>query len=124
MLAYTVIGSNNKAKALEFYDALVAELGGERGFATDRLQFYSNGQGGMLGVGTPSNEEQATFGNGTMPAFACGSPEQVDAVYNKAISLGATCEGAPGERLPGMFYGAYFRDHDGNKLCAAHFIPQ
>jgi len=124
MLAYTVIGSNNKAQALEFYDALVAELGGQRTFANERLQFYSNGQGAMLGVGTPSNEEQATFGNGTMPAFACADTATVDRVYNKAIELGATCEGAPGERIPGMFYGAYFRDHDGNKLCAACFTNQ
>jgi len=94
MLAYTVIGSNNKAQALEFYDALVAELGGQRTFANERLQFYSNGQGAMLGVGTPSNEESATFGNGTMPAFGCADTATVDRVYNKAIELGATCEGA------------------------------
>jgi catechol 2,3-dioxygenase-like lactoylglutathione lyase family enzyme len=124
MLAYTVIGSNNKQKALEFYDAIVGELGGARTFNNERLQFYSNGQGAMLGVGTPSNEEQATFGNGTMPAFACADTATVDRVYNKAIELGATCEGAPGERIPGMFYGAYFRDADGNKLCAAHFLNQ
>ena len=124
MLAYTVIGSNNKEQALEFYDAIVAELGGQRAFANDRLQFYSNGEGAMLGVGTPSNLEQASFGNGTMPAFSCADKATVDRVYNKAIELGATCEGAPGERIPNMFYGAYFRDADGNKLCAAHFMGQ
>jgi len=122
MLAYTVIGSNNKAQALEFYDALVAELGGERAFANERLQFYTNGQGAMLGVGTPSNEEQATFGNGTMPAFGCADKATVDRVYQKALALGATCEGEPGERIPDVFYGAYFRDADGNKLCAACFL--
>ncbi len=124
MLSYTVIGSNNKEKALEFYDAITAELGGKRTFANERLQFYSNGNGAMLGVGTPSNEEAATFGNGTMPAFGCPDKETVDRVYKKAIALGATCEGEPGERIPGMFYGAYFRDFDGNKLCAAHFMGQ
>jgi predicted lactoylglutathione lyase len=41
--------------------------------------------------------------------------EQVDAVYAKAIELGGSDEGAPGERFPG-FYAAYFRDLDGNKL--------
>jgi catechol 2,3-dioxygenase-like lactoylglutathione lyase family enzyme len=30
--------------------------------------------------------------------------------------MGATDEGAPGNRMP-TFYGAYFRDPDGNKLC-------
>ena len=46
-------------------------------------------------------------------------PAQVDAVYAKAIELGGTDEGAPGERFPG-FYAAYFRDLDGNKLNICH----
>ena len=36
-------------------------------------------------------------------------------MYAKALELGGTDEGAPGERFPG-FYAAYFRDLDGNKL--------
>ena len=43
--------------------------------------------------------------------------EAVDAFHAKAIALGATDEGAPGERGPG-FYMAYFRDLEGNKFCA------
>ena len=35
---------------------------------------------------------------------------------HKALELGATDDGPPGERLP-IFYGAYVRDLDGNKLC-------
>ena len=41
--------------------------------------------------------------------------QQVDAIYAKAMELGATDEGPPGERMP-TFYGAYIRDLDGNKL--------
>ena len=41
------------------------------------------------------------------------------AVHAKAIELGATDEGAPGQRLP-IFYGGYWRDLDGNKFCAFH----
>jgi predicted lactoylglutathione lyase len=39
----------------------------------------------------------------------------VDSLYAKAMELGATDEGKPGERMKG-FYAAYFRDLDGNKL--------
>ena len=39
-----------------------------------------------------------------------------DRLYAKAMELGASDEGEPGERLP-VFYGAYVRDLDGNKLC-------
>ena len=45
-----------------------------------------------------------------------GSRDGVDRLYAKAMSLGATDEGAPGERTPD-FYGAYVRDPDGNKIC-------
>ena len=45
----------------------------------------------------------------------------VDALYSKAIELGAACDGEPGERVPGVFYGAYVRDAEGNKLCFCHF---
>ena len=44
-------------------------------------------------------------------------PEAIKSIYEKAIALGATDEGEPGERIPGTFYGAYVRDLDGNKLC-------
>lgn len=114
MLAYLTLGSNNKEKSLEFYDAVLGELGAQRAFANDRLQFYSNG-GVMIGVGTPF-EGEASVGNGVMPALAAPDNETVDRVYNKAIEMGATCEGEPGQRMP-IFYGAYFRDPDGNKIC-------
>ena len=48
------------------------------------------------------------------------SREQVDALYRKAIELGAKDEGPAGPRGQG-FYAGYFRDPDGNKLCFFHF---
>ncbi|NBU89429.1 MAG: VOC family protein, partial [Betaproteobacteria bacterium] len=60
---------------------------------------------------------KATVGNGTMVALAASSPEQVQALHAKALALGGQDEGAPGPRGKG-FYGAYFRDLDGNKLAA------
>ncbi|HXL99774.1 MAG TPA: VOC family protein [Rhizomicrobium sp.] len=116
MLGYTTIGSNDFEKSKAFYDALLAELGGKRVFANERIQFYGSGQGGMLAVCKPYDEKGATPGNGTMIALSAASKEIVDKAYAKALSLGATDEGAPGQRLP-TFYGAYFRDADGNKVC-------
>jgi len=54
-------------------------------------------------------------------AFNADSKPHADALYEKAISLGATCEGKPGQRVPDRFYGAYVRDPDGNKLCFFNF---
>ncbi|RZM31344.1 MAG: VOC family protein, partial [Sphingomonas sp.] len=69
--------------------------------------------------GKPYDGAAATAGNGTMVALAADSREQVDQVYAKAIELGGADEGAAGTRGPEEmgFYGAYFRDPDGNKLC-------
>ena len=117
MLAYVTLGTNNKEKALAFYDAVLGEMGAKRFFANERLQFYGVGPGQpMLGIGDTYDQKSATAGNGVMPALACASKEVVDKVYAKAIALGATDEGAPGNRMP-TFYGAYFRDPDGNKIC-------
>ena len=52
-----------------------------------------------------------------MVAINAGSKENVDSLYAKAIELGATCDGEPGQRIPDMFYGAYIRDADRNKIA-------
>lgn len=117
MLGYTTVGTNNFEKAKAYYGALLAELGGKPVFGSDRIQFYGNGgQGGMVAVCKPYDGESATTGNGVMLALSAPDRETVDKVYKKALELGSPDEGAPGARLP-TFYGAYFRDPDGNKIC-------
>ena len=68
-----------------------------------------------LGVMRPYDGNDATVGNGVMVALVVDSTDKVDALHAKALELGAQDEGAPGPRGEG-FYGAYFRDPDGNKL--------
>lgn len=117
MLAYVTLGSNNIEKALEFYDAVLGEMGARRFFDNGRLYFYGVKQGQpMFAIGGPYDEQSASCGNGVMPALAAPDTETVDRVYRKAIELGAADEGEPGNRMP-TFYGAYFRDPDGNKIC-------
>ncbi|MEM1104907.1 MAG: VOC family protein [Pseudomonadota bacterium] len=118
MLAYVTLGSNDTEKALAFYDGFMAELGAKRLFDNQRLYFYGTGPATpMLAIGGTYDEKEATCGNGVMPALAAPDRETVDRAYAKAIELGAVDDGPPGERVPGMFYGAYFRDPDGHKIC-------
>ena len=70
-----------------------------------------------VAVTRPFDGGDATVGNGVMVAMSMPSKEAVDAGDNKAIELGASDEGAPGQRGEG-FYAGYFRDLDGNKLNA------
>ena len=74
----------------------------------------------------PTTEGPAVPVKGNMVALVLKERRQVDALYAKALALGGTDEGAPGVRGPEgpqAFYGAYFRDRDGNKLCAFRIGP-
>ncbi len=121
MLAYATVGSADLEKAKSFYSALFQDLGAQIVLDIGRLVAYGTEQGGALfSVCTPFDEREHNPGNGNMAAIAPGSRELVDKLYAKALELGATDEGAPGQRMDG-FYGAYFRDLDGNKICFCHF---
>ena len=81
-----------------------------------RIVFWTVKDGASsFAIAKPYDEKEASVGNGNMVAVHVDSREQVDAIYAKAMELGATDEGPPGERMP-TFYGAYIRDLDGNKL--------
>ncbi len=120
MIGYAMVGTADLDKAKAFYGALFAEMGGKLVMDVGRAAFYGTGMGQpMFGVCTPYDKQAPSAGNGNMIALVGGSREGVDKLYAKAISLGATDEGAPGERMPG-FYAGYFRDLDGNKLAFFH----
>lgn len=116
MIGYVTLGTNDLPRAAAFYDALLAEIGATRFMEADRFIAWAvSPQQPSLGVITPFDKNAASVGNGTMVALVVDKPERVDALYAKAIELGATDEGKPGPR-GGNFYAAYFRDLDGNKL--------
>ena len=122
MLAYATLGTKDLPKAAAFYDEVLGVLGAKR-FMEEPDYFIAWGNsetGAGLGITYPFDKQAATVGNGCMVALGAGSREQVDAVYNKALALGGSDEGAPGQRSPG-FYAAYFRDLDGNKLNCCYF---
>jgi catechol 2,3-dioxygenase-like lactoylglutathione lyase family enzyme len=118
MIGYATIGTNDLERATKFYDAVLTPLGGRRTFANgERMQFYgSKDTPGMIAVSKPYDEKPATVGNGSMFGLPAATKEQVDAAYAAAIAAGGACDGPPGQRMP-TFYGAYFRDLDGNKVC-------
>jgi len=118
MIGYATIGTNDLDRAVQFYDKVFAPLGGQRTFANgERMQFYgSKAMPGMVAISKPYDEQPATWGNGSMFGFPAETKERVDAAHAAALAAGGTCDGPPGQRMP-TFYGAYFRDLDGNKIC-------
>ncbi len=131
MIGYVTIGTNDIVKARAFYDALLGELG------ATRMMEFGEELGGFtmwgaswdtpaLAVTGPYDKQSASPGNGNMTAFTLDTRAKVDALYAKALELGGTDEGPPGlrgEEGPQAFYGAYFRDPEGNKFCAFRTGP-
>lgn len=116
MIGYITLGTNDMARSGEFYDKLLADIGAKRVMDYGTFVVWGNKPGSTgLALAKPYDGKAATIGNGVMVALAVDSKAKVDALYNKAISLGATDEGKPGARSDN-FYAGYFRDLDGNKL--------
>lgn len=118
MIGYTSVGTNDLEKAVHFYGELLSLLGAKPFFKSERgVGWGTSPDKPMFSVLKPFDGQRATVGNGAMVALSAANPEQVQALHAKALQLGAQDEGAPGLRGSG-FYGAYFRDLDGNKLAA------
>jgi hypothetical protein len=120
-LLYAAVGSNRLEEAKAFYDALLACAG-----LTPLFEHPSGGRvygkdGKIVfGVLAPFNGRSATVGNGTMVAFHFETPAEAADFHARALELRAADEGAPGFRGDSPFFMPYFRDLDGNKICAFH----
>ena len=80
----------------------------------------------MLLIGRPNDGAPASPGNGQMIALLAPSRATVDACHAAAVANGGLDEGAPGLRpqYHPNYYGADFRDPDGNKLCVCRHEPE
>lgn len=123
MQFYATVGSNRLPEATAFYERLLGSIGWTKLFDNPGGgSFYGSVTDGMFAVVKPFDGRPATVGNGSMAGFAFDSRAEVDGFHAKALELGGTDEGAPGGRGGGSYF-AYFRDLDGNKLCAWTFSP-
>ena len=130
MLTYVYFGTNNLARAIAFYNAVLATLGMQRCITGDAewdrvaagWGTYEDGGVRELGfwIGTPFDQQPASVGNGSMVAFRARSWREVDDFHAAALAHGGKCDGPPGLRLHYApdFYAAYVRDPDGNKIAA------
>ncbi|MFT4822851.1 MAG: putative lactoylglutathione lyase [Halioglobus sp.] len=122
MIGYVTIGVTDIEKAKAFYTQLLADLGATLQADMGRIAFIGASMDSpMISVCIPYDEKDPQPGNGSMIAINPGTKADVDKFYAKALSLGATCDGEPGQRIENVFYGAYVRDPDGNKLAFFNF---
>lgn len=130
MFGYVCLGTNDLARAIAFYDPVMAALGHAR-CATPGEENWDGWAGWgryedegrselALWVCPPWDGRPATVGNGSMVALAAPSRAAVRAFHAAALAHGGRCEGPPGLRpeYNADFYAAYVRDPDGHKLAA------
>jgi catechol 2,3-dioxygenase-like lactoylglutathione lyase family enzyme len=123
MIGYVTLGVSDIERARGFYNALLGTIGAKQLMALEENGFTMYGVAWdkpCVVITKPYDGGLPSPGNGNMIGLVMDSREHVDALHAKALELGGTCEGQPGIREPAEmgFYGAYFRDPDGNKLCA------
>ena len=123
MFSFITLGTNNLKKSKIFYDELLESINIKNVLETDRYIGYAKNSSlnkVEFYLMQPHNKQTATFGNGTMVTFSINTKKEVDSFYNLALKLGASDEGSPGPRHEKDYY-AYFRDLEGNKICAFSF---
>jgi catechol 2,3-dioxygenase-like lactoylglutathione lyase family enzyme len=130
LFSHIFVGVTDFDRALAFYRALMPVLGVKERFC-ERSRPWAGWQSDpgprpLFLIGRPYDEEAHAVGNGQMVALLAGTRTVVDQAYKVALSNGGASEGPPGLRpeYHPNYYGAYFRDTEGNKLCVAcHTAP-
>lgn len=123
MISHVFLGTNDKDRASAFYAPIMAELGWCRRYSEipTSMEIWNptDTTRPLFVLGLPYDGDAADPGNGGMVALLAPDRVTVDDTYAIAMAQGAICEGAPGLRpqYHAHYYGAYFRDLDGNKIC-------
>lgn len=122
MIGDVMIGTNNLQRAANFYDPILALLGLVQVEISDRYVAYAPEtalEAIELYVTTPFNEQTATVGNGSMLALKVDSISVLELFHENGLKNGNVYEIGSGPRIDGSAVQyAFFRDLDGNKLCA------
>jgi catechol 2,3-dioxygenase-like lactoylglutathione lyase family enzyme len=129
MISHVFVGVGDFDRALAFYTPLMSALGIAPRFC-DRGRPWAGWQSDpgprpLFLIGSPYDKLAHQAGNGQMLAFLADRRALVDQAHAVALAHGGRSEGAPGLRpeYHPHYYGAYFRDPDGNKLCVACHAP-
>jgi len=130
VLSHVHVGVGDFQRAFAFYSGVMDALGFPLKFSEPAESWAgwkpANAARPLFLIGHPYNGEPAAPGNGQMVALLAPSRDAVEKCYTAAIAHGGRCEGPPGLRphYHPDYYGAYFRDPDGNKICVCCHDPE
>jgi len=130
MFSHVFVSVGDFERALAFHGAVMDSLGVALRFCErDKpwAGWHSAGNARpFFVICQPFDGQAHDPGNGQMVAFAAPDRATVRAAHRTALAHGGTCEGPPGLRphYHAHYYGAYYRDPDGNKFCVACHAPE
>ena len=129
MISHVFIGVSDFERAFDFYSAVMDALQFKLRFC-DRDTPWAGWMATdtprpLFLIGHPYDGAPASCGNGHMTALLAPGRPTVERAYAVALAHGGVCAGPPGLRphYHPNYYGAYFRDPDGNKLCVCCHDP-
>ena len=125
MIDHVSIGVKNIAKASNFYQSILNEIGlnkliekpGTVGFGKNYPEFWLNHR--------PDND--ANFiDSGNHVCLRARQVEDIDKFYNLALKLGAKSGGDPGYRpeYNSSYYACFIIDEDGNRIEIVTFVQE
>jgi catechol 2,3-dioxygenase-like lactoylglutathione lyase family enzyme len=130
MLSHVFVGITDFPRAFAFYTAVLGPLGLSLRFSDPATPWagwqHPDADRPLFLIGHPYNRQAATPGNGQMIALLAATRATVNQCHEAALAADGKCEGPPGLRphYHPHYYGAYFRDPDGNKLCVCCHQPE
>ncbi len=121
-LGHASFGVADLARAIAFYDAALAPLGGTRVWTVSDGAGYGAPGGPDLLALKLQKAAVVPPGPGFHLAFTAPSREAVDLFHAASLAHGGRNDGAPGLRphYGPAYYAAFVFDPDGNKLEAVH----
>ena len=130
MLSHIYLGTNDPVRSEAFYAPIMALLGWRLRFSDSEVGWAgwapATARRPLFITGRPYDGCPANPANGGMIALQSPDRATVDAVFALALRGGGEGDGDPAVRphYHRNFYGAYFRDPDGNKMCiCCHEAP-
>jgi len=123
MFSHVHVGITDFARSYAFYESVLGELGLEVRVCRSSQSWAAWASPGIqrprFFIGLPFDRNPANSGNGHMTAFLAATREVVERCHAEALAKGGECDGPPRLRpqYHANYYGAYFRDPDGNKIC-------
>ena len=129
MISHVTVGTSDFPRAFAFYEGLLPVLGLVLKFREADGSFAGwmrpDAPRPLFLLTRPFDGGAHAPGNGQMVALLAPDRAAVDRAHAFALAHGGADEGAPGLRpwYHPHYYGAYFRDPDGNKLCVVCHDP-